>query len=715
MLNDDTHPRMQLELDEGWQFIRQARWRWQLAAGPPQSAEVVDLPHSWNTQDDFQDGVSYYRGPGIYWKTFHLPATVPRADVHWQLCAGGFYGTGDVWLNGHSLGQVDGQYLGFVLAATEHLRFGELNTLCIRLTNRCARHVLPGIRHPDFLLYGGLAGGLKLQAVPALHFADHPQIQCEDVLGPAPAVVVRFAVINQSAQQRRCTIRWEVAGAESTCELQLAPGETSAAMAVRLTPAQPRLWSLEQRQLYAVRGEVREAGRLVDALTTRTGLRQAEFRPDAGFFLNGQRVELRGVNRHENIPGFGLALPPALHREDARLIRELGLNFVRLSHYPQSPVFLEACDELGLLVYAELASWKSVRTGRWLKNAERQFRGMIRRDRHHPSLILWGMGNEAQSRQAFLRLRAVARELDPARPVTYAENHFYRAARERTLGLPDVWGCNYEFDALEQGRDAADRRCVVVSECSNYPPACRGALAEELRQVDNIEQDLARLADKPFVAGFALWSFADYGTLRKKRFYRCCGVVDAWRQPKPAAALMQARYATAPVLQVFGDWQAGGPAQRAIHLFTNCPEVRLVRNQILWQALPACAHLRLMVPFEAGELRVEGWRAGRLEAVGHLFTTGPAQGLAIRAVRALDDEWLTFLVCAVDAAGRIDGRWHGDVVLTADGAARLHTYQPGHVITLFGGTGVGFLSRRDGRPVVVRATAPGLVAAELTV
>ena len=105
-----------------------------------------------------------------------------------------------------------------------------------------------------------------------------------------------------------------------------------------------------------------------------------------------------GCNRHECLPGFGNALPVNLHRQDAESIKAAGPNFVRLSHYPQHPEFLNACDQLGVLVYAELASWKSVRGGRWLKAAVRQFGDMIRRDRNHPSVIMWGLGNEGPCR-----------------------------------------------------------------------------------------------------------------------------------------------------------------------------------------------------------------------------------------------------------------------------------------------------------------------------
>jgi len=242
------------------------------------------------------------------------------------------------------------------------------------------------------------------------------------------------------------------------------------------------------------------------------------------------------------MPGFGRALPLPQHRRDAELIKAMGLNFVRLSHYPQHPEFLDACDELGILVYAEVASWKSVRGGRWLSRACRQMRDMVVRDRNHPSVILWGMGNEGRHRKAFQELYAICKELDPERAVTYAENHLYRARRKGAIGLPDVWGLNYEFDALEEGRDASRLRCVVVSECSNYPHTERGNAEAEETQLETIKADLARIQDLQYVAGFALWCFNDYATLRKQRYKRYSGLVDAQRVPKASARWLASEF-----------------------------------------------------------------------------------------------------------------------------------------------------------------------------
>jgi len=535
-----------MDLNCGWAFAKGRAWRKWLASPSGNCDEVVDLPHCWNAKDSFLEDVTYYRGYGSYRKHFSLPArTSGDEDSVWTLESGGFYGTGDVWLNGSKIAEVDGQYLGFSLDVGNDLLWNSENIIGIRLTNKCSSYVLPGIDDPDFLLYGGLAGGIWLQKKPRVHLdSSCASVRTQQIRHNEFDVTIGCTAVNQFSASRSCSLKCSVRNKNGSvvAEASADPNAATGEFAVSMRVFDVDLWSPASPTLYRAECTLLEGGNVIDSIEIPFGFRSAVFEPWRGFFLNGERIELRGVNRHECMPGFGNALPLQQHRKDALLIKQMGCNFVRLSHYPQHPAFLDACDELGILVYAEIATWKSVCTGRWLKSACRQMRDMIRRDRNHPSIILWGMGNESRSQKAYTALREIAEQEDGTRAVTYAENHLYRAKREKTLGIPDVWGCNYEFDAMEEGRDASRLKCVIVTECSNYPPAVRGNLEEEANQVELIEQDLAKIAGKPYVAGFAIWCFSDYATMRKKRYMRHCGLFDAMRRPKMAAAFMQAKY-----------------------------------------------------------------------------------------------------------------------------------------------------------------------------
>ncbi len=534
-------PRINISLDKGWEFVRKrSSCRW---CARPSTDDALTLPHCWNEQDAFQDGVAYYRGWGSYRRSFDIAEYAdPTGLFCWRLVSEGFYGTGDVWLNGKRLGKVDGQYLGFDFEVSDALRFDGDNVLGIRITNRCASDVLPGIKMPDFLLYGGLSGRLWLERVPRVRIdrqwtrivANGGEVQIDAVLVGALSDAHQFEwqIVDEDLVQVCDATEPALASALLDHESR---GDVGSHFVTKLSVTNPRLWDVDSPHLYLAKGILKRDGNVVDSVCIRFGIRHAEFRPREGFFLNGKRVALRGCNRHESMPGFGRALPLWLHREDAEQIKAMGLNFVRLSHYPQHPAFLDACDELGILVYAEIASWKSVRGGRWLRRACKQMHDMVVRDRNHPSVILWGMGNEGRHRGAYQRLYGVCKALDPDRSVIYAENHFYRARRKRTLGIADVWGMNYEFDALEQGCAASRLKCVVVSECSNEPHTERGNLSAERKQLATVQKDLERLDKVPYVAGFTLWCFNDYSTLRKARYKRYSGIVDAWRIPKLSA------------------------------------------------------------------------------------------------------------------------------------------------------------------------------------
>jgi len=488
-----------VDISYGWQFNK-----------PNEKPEEVNLPHSWNAQDTFQEGRKYYRGKGRYRKKLKF---TEQANVIHLVCEG-FYGSAILKINGRQVGEIDGQFLGFREDITVHVDFEKDNHLELVLSNKHKGSMLPGIKEPDFVLHGGLAGRMSLEYLPAEHL-PRDQIFIETI----------------SVSTAEASIK--ISGVEAASLKILDPsgspvfdGETEKEICIK----QPGLWSIDNPQLYTAVFSVAE-----DELQLPFGIREAEFRSEAGFFLNGERITLKGINRHENMPGFGSALPLEMHRYDAQLIKDAGFNLVRLSHYPQHPEFLKACDELGILVYAEICTWKSVKRGRWLKNACTQMRAMIRRDRNHPSVILWGMGNESQDKVAFDELKKVIAEEDPGRPSIYAENHQYRAKRNGTLKLPDVMGVNYELEVLEEACQNSANQVLLMSELSNVPK-WRGDIAGEQEQLETIEADVAAAIKYPFVAGYCLWCFADYATMRKKRYRRPSGIFDAWRIPKLSAS-----------------------------------------------------------------------------------------------------------------------------------------------------------------------------------
>lgn len=690
-------------LNHGWTFLAErAHSRW-LRSADPQTGTPVDLPHSWNEQDTFQSAMRYRQGHGSYQRSFRIPSDDARShDLQWELVSEGFYGVGDLWLNGRRVCTIDGQYLGFRIDVTDRLNPATDNVVGIRLDNDYHPHVLPGKKMPDFLLHGGLAGQIHLEAHSLLHIAaDSLRARCADPLASRPTLQVAVIVRNDGTTAQRTCVAFTLAGPggdvvqdQATEPVDILPGaEQELACSFSVSDAQR--WSPDHPALYHVVARLISDDTIQDASEKRFGIRAAEFRKD-GFFLNGTRLRLRGANRHECMPGFGNALPRHVHRMDARLLKEAGLNLVRLAHYPQHPDFLDACDEFGIMVYAEIASWKSVRPGPWGRAAVRQMRAMLHRDRHHPAVILWGMGNESRSGIVFRALHRMVQQMDPTRATIYAENHLHRGARRRTLNIPDVLGVNYELDRLADAAALSRQGAVLVSECSNCPRSFRGDGTAERDQVETYERDIESVEGRAETAGYCLWSFNDYPTQRKHRIIRCPGIVDAWRLPKPAAFYLRARHDAKPFVHLDADWHAGETGSpRNVLILTNGTRVTVAINGRIVADQDCARRVQLELPFEAGDLVVTANHGG-VTVSDTVRSYGGATQLALEledsddAVRA---GGTTSALCRVlDADGQWVRNWTGELRVSISGPARARLHNAASTVPVAAGIGRIFLT-----------------------
>ena len=715
-----------LGLNHGGTFMDDRADRRWLSSVDSRSGTSVDLPHSWNEQDTFQPGIRYRQGHGSYKRSFRMPADDARLrEVRWELISEGFYGRGDLWLNGRRVCAVEGQYLGFRIDVTDKLNPAADNIVAIRLDNNYHPRVLPGKKMPDFLLHGGLAGRIHLEARPQVCIdTDSLFARCADPLAAQPTLHVGAVLRNDGTDAHNARVTYTLIGPEGkviqeqvTNPRRVASGVDQELSTVFLID-NPRLWHPDDPALYRVCVRLEADETPIDACEKRCGMRTAEFNKD-GFYLNGRRVHLRGANRHESMPGFANALPRYVHRMDAALLKEAGFNLVRLAHCPQHPDFLDACDESGIMVYAEIASWKSVRPGPWGRAACRQMRAMVQRDRHHPSIILWGMGNESRSGVVYRALRRVVQQLDPTRPTIYAENHLHRGARWRTLQIPHVLGINYELSRLDDAAAMSRHGATLVSECSNCPRTFRGDDASEINQVETFARDLDRIDGDDNTAGYCLWSFNDYATQRKHRIIRCPGVVDAWRLPKPAARYMRARNRAEPYVFLDADWHAGEPgSMRRVLVMTNGNRVTIAVNGRTVAEQTGERHLQLDVAFEAGELTATAECDGGA-VTDTLHSHAPAARLALdlEGSDPLGNRETTSVLCRVlDADGRPVGNWAGEAKVSISGPARTRLHNAASMVPLAAGVGRIFVTGTgEAGTAILRAEHDELAGAEATI
>ncbi len=379
----------------------------------------VVVPHTnirlpWHGFDEKR-----YELVSIYRRHFKLPAEArgKHIFVHFE----GVMTASTVWLNGQRLGEYKGGYTPFFFELTPHVDFDGDNVLAVAVDSSERPDIPPFGYEIDYLTFGGIYREVSLLAV-APTFIENISVRPKDVLTHPSLEIDCFLQHLESSGP--LTLQAELLDDESVIAKASAQvpkggpsGEPVAHVLNIASLTGIKLWDLEHRNLYSVRVRLLRGAQVVDEDTRRFGFREAQF-TDHGFELNGKVIKLRGLDRHQTFPYVGQAMPARAQRRDAEILRnKLKCNIVRTSHYPQSRHFLDACDEIGLLVLEEIPGWQHIGDQAWQDISVDNVRRMIRRDWNHPSIILWGVRiNESRDNHDFYtRTNAMAHQLDPTR------------------------------------------------------------------------------------------------------------------------------------------------------------------------------------------------------------------------------------------------------------------------------------------------------------
>ena len=432
----------------------------------------------------------------------------------------------------------------------------------------------------DYLTFGGIYRDVHLRYVEPVHIAD-VFVRPLDVLTDAPKVEVDVVLKNQDSVQRSCKLQLalragldEIAGAEQDV---IVPGGSQTSVTLTLSHfPEIALWTLDQPRLYGLDAFLRDAeGKPIDAVSTRFGFREAVFKDD-GFYLNGEHVKLIGLDRHQTYPYIGGAAPERLQRKDADILKyELGCNIVRTSHYPQSPHFLDRCDEIGLLVFEEIPGWQFIGDNDWQALSLRDVESMVTRDRNHPSIVLWGVRiNELWDDEAFYTAtNALAHQLDPTRQTGgvrfFQESQF----------LEDVFTFNDFSNTIVEPQHTPH----LVTEFSGHMFPTKTFDNEE-RQIEHALRH-TRIQNQQMgmrnVAGAIGWCAFDYNThMNFGSGDRICyhGVMDIFRLPKFAAYFYATQLIDKPVVHIASFFTPGDRSVGGIdpfYVYSNCDEVEL--------------------------------------------------------------------------------------------------------------------------------------------
>jgi len=481
-----------------------------------------------------------------------------------------------VFINGSEAGRHSCGYTAFTLDITDLVRLGEENELCVRLDTRESLNVPPFGFVIDYLCYGGLYREVYLE------LRDSGYIKGVRIENTALNEIRLSAELSLELSGR--SVKTDILDANGAVEA------TAMGPAADICLPKGKLWTPDSPYLYTARVRVidREQ-RVYDEKCLRFGLRTAEFRAD-GFYLNGERLKLRGLNRHQSYAYVGYAMPRSMQYLDAEILKnELCVNAVRTSHYPQSQHFYDACDELGLLVFTEIPGWQHIGNSEWQRAAIKNTEAMVLQNMHHPSVILWGVRiNESQDcNELYRETNRIAHELDCSRQTSGVR------CLEKSRLLEDVYAYN-DFSHKGDNRGLKDKRSVtpnrfkpyLISECNGhiFPTKPyddeRHRLEHALRHVNVL--DAAYAAED--ICGIFTWCMFDYNT--HKDFGSgdgICyhGVADMFRNPKLAAAVYSSQSDGDVFCEVSSGMDIGehpGGDIGRVYVFTNADSVRLYKN-----------------------------------------------------------------------------------------------------------------------------------------
>ena len=559
---------MLYSLCDHWEFTES--WSDAFARGGGDAA-AVRLPHTVRELPLHYIDHSAYQMLCGYRRSLHIPAEYAGKRLFLQFDGAAHIAT--VYVNGIEAAHHRTGYTGFRCEITALVTPGEDALISVKLDTTENPAVPPFGFVIDYLTYGGLYREVWLDV--------REQSYLEDIFVTTQSNDVEIRFQTQGADLCRLSVCEE----DGTCLLT-----KEATSPARLHLPDAKMWSCEDPHRYILKCELLDGyGRVRDTQAVKFGFRDIEFKED-GFYLNGQKAFLRGLNRHQCWPYIGYAAPESLQREDARILKEeLGCVAVRTSHYPQSQYFIDECDRLGLLVFMEIPGWQHIGGEGWQAQACENVREMILQYRNHPSIILWGVRiNESQDcDDLYRRTNAIAHELDPSRPTSGVRY------LEKSHLLEDVYSFN---DFSHKGDNGGVRpkkkvaptadKAILISEHNGHMFPTKSYDPWSKRQEHALRH--ARVLNDAMAdgehAGCFGWCMFDYPT--HKDFGsgdRICyhGVMDAFRNPKLAAAVYASQQDRIPVLAIgspmdIGDYPGGQIGD--VYAFTNACEVALYKN-----------------------------------------------------------------------------------------------------------------------------------------
>ena len=618
-------PRQKVNINSGWKFYLGKPDALHFKSNIDDSTwEPVHLPHTLKLTslnlDDCQDDKSqetFQRDVGWYRRTLSVAPSQRKVFLEFE----GAHQVTSLWVNGQWVGQHEvGGYTPFHFEITDYINKGANNQITLLVDNRKREDVPPDPGPFDYIKFSGLYRDVYLVETETVRIPFNWESLEAGVTFTTPSVDpvngnatinVETMVNNESANNKKITVVNRLIDDNGKVVLRLVQtknllaGQNALFNQIGGIESNLKLWSIDQPHLYRLNTLIYEGGKVWDGIECKVGIRKFEHHPREGFLLNGRPLKLIGMNRHQHHAYIGDAVPNSLHRKDILQLKEMGFNVVRTAHYPQDDALIEACDELGMLVYEEAPTWISIGNEAWFENLEKATRTMVRNHRNHPSIVIWGAG--INHRGYVPSIHYAVKQEDPTR-LTASQSS--RWTGWQSSGLTDIYG----------------QMIYGPVEWKRHEPM----LAMEGR--DGIEE-LAPYKLDPLLTGIIAWSAHDYYTFHppqkgQRGRVRPTGIMSIFRYPYAETHFYPIELTKQPKIHIASDWSQ---ESNTVVVYSNSEEVELLVNgkSIARKGIDKSGvlggldHPPFRFPvhqFEPGQLTARGWTEGQISTETSVYT-----------------------------------------------------------------------------------------------
>ncbi|PRX28593.1 beta-galactosidase [Orenia metallireducens] len=583
-----------ISLNRDWRYISDYKQEYLRTEYNDEICEIVNIPHANKTLPFNYTKEKDYQFVSFYQKDIFIPKEYRDQNIFIKF--EGVMTYAKVFLNGEYLGEHKGGYTGFEILLNSAVKFEANNTLSVVVDSTERADIPPFGDKIDYLTYGGIYREVELKVVDKV-FIENIFAKPTDVLEDKKRVDVDIAIANSEAATAVIPIAVTLKDGDRVIEEKSIDyslsGKLEEVISLELENLEDiELWDIDNPKLYQLEVELRS----LDKDQRRIGFRTAEFKAE-GFYLNGEKVKIKGMNRHQSYPYVGYAMPERIQKKDADILKDfLRLNLVRTSHYPQSKHFLDRCDEIGLLVFEELPGWQHIGDDEWKEVAKENIREMIKRDFNRPSIILWGVriNESADDHDFYIDTNRIAKELDPTRQTGGVRCITDSELLEDVYTFNDFILGNGETILREQEEVTGLSKKVpyLVTEYSGHMYPTRRYDTEE-RQTEHTLRHYKILNQgnlDDYISGVIGWCAFDYNTHRDFGSEdRICyhGVMDIFRIPKFAAYVYHSQVSpeVETVLEPITVWTRGERSEAIINplvIATNCDKVNFYYGDELY-------------------------------------------------------------------------------------------------------------------------------------